>query len=195
MNFKEKWLRKISEKTLPFFKKINIPVEFLVIFRIIFAIVTAMVISLGNYFISVVFLTIYQFVFLLDYIDGKLARYQKRFSLSWLRFDRIFHYFISFAFLFSLAYSTKNLILIVFAAIIGFSFFINGVLNTMKNYKNPVKYSERKIDSILGLMVIESPFSIFFFGVVLNFVEATIIIYSIFYALGFIYKLLNNYKR
>ena len=195
MDIKEIWLRKFSEKFLPFFKKISIPAEILVIFRMVFAIITAIVISFGGYFNSILFLTVYQFVFLFDYIDGKLARYQKRFSLSWLRADRIFHYFISFTFLFSLAYSTKNSSLVILAAITGFSFFIKGFFDTIENYKRPVRSSRKKIDSVLWPMIIESPFSIFFFGVILNLKEATVIIYSVFYLIGLVYKLLNIRKK
>jgi len=198
MHSKEKWFREKSEKTiLPVLKKWKLPAEALTISRIIFAIITAIVLLNGNWVYSAIFITIYQFFIILDYLDGKLARYQKRFSIKWVYVDRISHHVITFLFIFCLAISTKNTTIVLISSIPVLLFSLIGIFET-PNFIRNIKTKEKSrgfIEEIWGFFILESPFSLFYFGVILNLKEAIIILYSIFYAIGLIYKVLHRIKN
>jgi phosphatidylglycerophosphate synthase len=89
----------IKKYFLNFLEKKKIKPSTLVIIRFIFAFLTAGIIFYGSFILSIIFLTIYQFVFLLDYLDGPLARKRKEFSIKWSRADRIGHSIVTALFL------------------------------------------------------------------------------------------------
>ena len=64
--------------------------------RIIFAFITIIVLFQGNWFYSIFIFTLYQFVFLLDYVDGPLAKKKKVFNIKYQQIDRQAHNIISF---------------------------------------------------------------------------------------------------
>ncbi|MDO8623479.1 MAG: methyltransferase domain-containing protein [archaeon] len=198
MDFKERFFRNLTKNWSNLFFKTGIPAEFLTVFRFLFGILTAFFLLKGNYFYSIAFLLIYQFVFLLDYVDGELARKQRRFSIKWLYIDRIFHYITTILFLTSLAILTKNMTWILWAFFSSLAFSLTGIIDTRNSDKRLGKdVKERKIDkyeNITGLLLIESPFSLFFFLVLFKLNIIAIILYSSFYSFGFAYKLLKLFK-
>jgi ubiquinone/menaquinone biosynthesis C-methylase UbiE/phosphatidylglycerophosphate synthase len=195
MNFKEKFLRKLTKDSHKSFDKAKISPEFLTIFRIIFGIATALVLMQGIYIYSIIMLLLYQFILLLDYIDGPLARYQNKFSLKWVYIDRIFHYLVTALLLIGLSISTKDNILILISFISASSFIIVGLIDTKNSdirLNKDLKSREiKKYENIMDLFIIESPFSLFFFLILFNLIRITIILYSLFYILGFIYKIIK----
>jgi len=198
MNFKEKLFRYLVKDWYKFFDKAKISPEFLTIFRIIFGIITAFVLMYGIYIYSIIVLLFYQFVLLLDYVDGPLAKYQKKFSIRWVHIDRIFHYIITAFLLVGLSISTNNGFLISISLISVSSFLIVGLIDTKNSdLRLNKKLKPRKIekyDNLMGIFIIEAPFSLFFFLVLFNLIKITIILYSIFYLFGFIYKIIKMLK-
>ena len=179
---------------LNFFTKIKMPAEFLTLFRVVFGFIVAFFISQGNYNYSIILLLIYQFVLMFDYIDGKLARIQKRFSLKWLHFDRLFHRVLNALFLISVAISIQNPFLIILTSTSSLLFLVTGrISNPLTNEeekKRGIKNNNR-LERILGLFIIEAPFSLFFFLMLFNLKIFTSWVYSLFYLFGFFYKFRN----
>ncbi|MEM3405615.1 MAG: CDP-alcohol phosphatidyltransferase family protein [Candidatus Pacearchaeota archaeon] len=207
MDIKERFLRKITERILPLFKKLNIPSEILTLFRIIFAIYVSIILLLGNRILSIISLTIYQFIFLLDYIDGKLARYQRRFSLRWVKIDILSHYIISSFFILSISLSyfikTKNFILLysgLFCFLLILSSFFIELINFKKiRLNNKQNKNNRTSFPFYSFFGIDNPFNIFYFLVLLNLISFLIIFYTILYILLLLIKIkritfISNYK-
>lgn len=197
MDPKEKWLRRQAEKTLSAFKKSKIPAELLTLFRIVFAFIVAYVLFKNNYLYSIIFITIYQFVLLLDYIDGKLARHQKRFSISWIKFDFIFHYIVSFTFLIVITisnYLANSIIWIFYTGLIGSTLIlVAGLFGSLKfkeiRMQRKGTYKGR-LSWLYSFIGIENPFSLFYFLVIFNLINALIVIYTFLYLLIFLRKLI-----
>lgn len=183
MNFKERFFRNLVKSLPGFFNKLGLNAAFLTIFRIAFGLLTAFILSLGLYYYAILFLFIYQFVLLLDYVDGNLARLQKNFSKGWLYFDRIFHYVLTLALLTGIAISTHSKILILLALISTGLFLVTGISSIKP------KQNIRKSYNLADLIIIEAPFSLFFFLVLFNITKIAVILYSTFYLLGVIYKI------
>ena len=196
MNFKEKFLRNLVKNWPAFFNKKKIKSEYLTIFRITFGILTALVLAQGQLIFSIFFLFLYQIVLLLDYVDGELARLQKRFSIRWLHIDRIFHYIVTSLLFVGLAYSSHNNYYISISLISVLAFLIVGLVDTKNTDARlgKIKQKKSKLKDLASFLIIESPFSLFFFLIIFNFVKTTIIIYSLFYFFGFLYKVIKSIK-
>jgi hypothetical protein len=192
-DIKTKYLRKFMRKTVfEFLKKTKIKPRHLLIFRIFFALLTIIIIFLGNYFYIVIFLTIYQFVFLLDYVDGALARYRKEFSKKWRRVDRTSHYIISFLFLFALNYFLYTNIPNVPIFIIGtvgsisilLTFSVDAIwLNKFISFEKMKKIHDKRgfFSGFYSFLPIDGPFTLFFFFIIFKLFKIAIIILSLMY--------------
>jgi len=196
MDSKERWLRKQAEKLLPFLKKFHFAAEFLTIFRMVFAVVTALIFLYDRYLLTLIFFTAYQFVLLLDYVDGPLARYQKRFSVKWAKADRLFHYFISLTFILTLSigyFLNQGNKYILYIGIAG------AVFAFISNFFSISQFKESQIDNprsngrfsrIYSYIGIDNPFSVFYFLIILNLISIAISAYSFLYLI----MLLNKIK-
>jgi len=196
MDSKEKFFRKIAEKRLfPFFKRSKIRTEYLVIFRIFFALLVSLILFFGNYIYSIIFITLYQFVLLLDYIDGKLARHQKRFKIRWVKIDYFFHYFVALLFLLAitLAYARSNGINYIFitGTIGSFLILISSCIGLYRFHSVRIKRRGYKgfFSSIYSYVGIDNPFGLFYFLILLNLIPLAIITHSFLYLMVFIRKL------
>ena len=195
MDSKEKLLRKTAEKTLPFFKRLNIPAELVTSFRILFAFFVAYVFLQGNFFYSAIILTIYQFILMSDYIDGKLAKSQKRFSVSWVKIDYFFHYFVSFLFIASLTSSEFNSngnFVLMYLGYAGSLLILASSLIAMMQF-NKVRLGgegyKGKFLLIYSYIGLDTPFSLFFFLIIFNLIPIAIVSYSFLYLLILLRKL------
>src|SRR3989338_4844253 len=165
IDFKEKYLRYKALDLLPVFLKLKIPVEVIVLFRMLFALLVAIIFLLGNHLLSLIFLTIYQFVFLLDYIDGELARKQHRFSLRWVKFDHIFHYIASFLFLLTLSIGNFESLdtWVFYSGLFASVLVILTMFLGIKQFKK-IRLQEQdykgRFSKIYSFLVIYSPFSL-----------------------------------
>jgi len=194
MDIKKKFFRKQAKKLLPFFVRNNICPEFLVLFRFIFGFITAFSFFFLKYPFYVIFLVLYQFVLILDYVDGDLARVQGKFSLTWAKVDFVFHYILSFSFLLALLikyffnYGTNTIFFICFG---GVSLII--VIIFISTYThNRIGLKGRRYNGslrpIYSFIAMEHSFNLFFFLMIFNFWELTLFFYSLIYILIFLVK-------
>lgn len=196
MDIKEKWLRKVSEKLLPFFLKNNIPAEFLTLFRIYFGILVFFIFIFGSKFLLIIFITLYQLVLMLDYIDGKLAKAQNRFSIKWVKFEFYFHYVMNILFLLgaTIFYFGENKeIFILYLGILGSIFVFMSSLLALKDIERKkirkIGIYKGKFASFYSFISMENPFSLFYFLIIINFIKTAIILYSLLNIIIFIRKL------
>jgi phosphatidylglycerophosphate synthase len=195
-------LKKITNLFFQVLKKINLPVELITIFRILFGFLTAGVLLLEDYIISIIFITIYQFVLLLDSIDGDLARHQKRFSKKWAKADFLFHYIISATFLLSISLTFINNVsfnyILALGLISSISLIISGIIG-LTNYKRIVTEGEDykgSLRKIYPYIALENPFNLFFLFILIDLKLIALVFYTILSGIIFIrkIKLLFNSK-
>lgn len=187
MDFKDRFLEKQSEKLLPFFVKKKISPEFLTIFRIIFGIITSIFLVFGSYIQMIIILTLYQFIMLLDHIDGPLARKLNRFSLSWVKVDRFFHYFISSLFILFLSLNF-DLYLLYLGIFISLLILIFGLFD-LRFKKISKNNKPEKRNSFYSWIGIDNSFSIFYFLILFNLKKICLILYSFIYLIILIKKI------
>lgn len=185
----------MAESFLPLFKRANIPAEFLTLFRIIFGIAIAALFLTRNYLIIFIFLTLYQFILLLDYIDGKLAKHQKRFSIKWVKIDFLFHYITSFLFLLVLTiinYLQNLNNYIFYIGLIGSTIILISTFFGMKQFQKVRMQRQNykgKLSKIYSFVGIENPFSLFYFLVIFDLLSILIVFYTFLYLLILLRKL------
>ena len=204
-DIKSRYLRGIMRtKALEYLKKTDISPEFLTSFRIAFSMLTGIFLFLGNYWISALVLTLYQFVLLLDYVDGPLARYKNIFSLGWQKTDMVFHYISPILFMsaINLSYFLKvhNLNIFLIGITGSLAIFLALIYELSLYNKRNVNISKKKraelygykggITKIYSFFGIDSPFSLFYFFIILNMVWFTILFFSVLRVLIFIKKVL-----
>ncbi len=192
MDIKEEWLRKKAGFLLSFFKKTKTPAEFLTIFRIVFGLIVALFFLKNDYLLSLILLTIYQFVLLFDYIDGELARHQKRFSVNWMKMDFLFHYIIPFFFLLFLTTPFKDSnIYIFYIGLLGSIFILISGIFGMRNFSKTINQKEDnkgKLSPVYSFLGIDNPVSIFFILFILNLISISIVFHTLLYFLVAISK-------
>ena len=203
--YKTKYLREFMQgPVFNYLKKTNVSPEFLTLFRIIFAFITGIILFFGNYWLSLIFLTLAQFVFMIDYVDGPLARYRKRFSTVWQKADRVMHYVISALFLFAITISyfikTENYVMLT-VGIIGFLAIIYTLLLNILWYgklgfpltQEDKEKSKRENTGILtkfySFLGIDIPFSLFFIFFIFNLISISIVFFSLLKTVIFINKI------
>ncbi|MGV8142519.1 MAG: CDP-alcohol phosphatidyltransferase family protein [Candidatus Pacearchaeota archaeon] len=175
------FLREKSKKfLLPLFIKLNVPSKFLLFFRIFFAFVTGVLLFFDNA-LSLIFLIAYQFVFLVDYVDGPLARLRKEFSPKLNRVDRVAHSLTSALFLLAVTVALflriDNLYFLAIGLVGVFSIISSVLLEwfwtakegiSLKELKERHKISTNKQFLFYNFIRIDGPFTLFFFLKILN---------------------------
>ena len=197
---KTKLLRSISEKTLfPLLKDSFIQPYHLLLFRISFAVLTGLALFLGDYFLTFIYLTAYQFVFLLDYVDGKIARYRNIFSEKWRRVDRTAHYLISSLFLLGITYSyfelSGNLFFLISGLIGSLSIILTLAIDSLILHKHlsfeklkNVQDKRGVFKNFYSFLPIDGSFTIFYFLVIFRLENIAIIFLTVMYLLVLIKK-------
>jgi len=216
METKERILRKIAYRWLDFFYNLNIRAEVLTSFRLLFALVTIIFIAFGSLLASFIFMLIYQFVVMTDYIDGKLAKKQGRFKERWKYLDFFTHYIICILFLaaFSLRIFLDNgsLFFLVIGLFSGFLLLLNSMATAdyyylgryNKLFRKGKKQEERSKFAgwLYSFIRIEEPFSLPFifvflqllFSNLVNFYMILVVIYFIIYGASVFMRFINSFR-
>ncbi|MCA9485804.1 MAG: hypothetical protein KC506_03090 [Nanoarchaeota archaeon] len=197
--YKSRILRGGAKKyILPILKKLNVRPEVLVLFRVLFAIVTGTLIIYSDFKTAIIFVTLYQVVFLLDYVDGDLAKHQECFSIRWNLIDRGLHHITS-AFLFLavvLAYVPKGIFSQV--GLIGFSFILlNLIIEQVGMLGSKVALDDLRgepgkqgaISAIYSFLPIDGPFTIFYILLLCKLFVSIIVFYTALYTIILIKKI------
>lgn len=206
MYHEERFFRKLTAPLLEFLKKTKVTAEELTLFRVLFGVFTAIVILEGIYLYTLITITAYQFVMLLDYVDGSLARHRKTFKKSWVYFDLVTHLILAVLFLVAVTvsyyfetYSVPFLILGLFSAIL---FLFNNVFNKQSDFdrradaiKNPQNWKKPKFAQLISFLKLEKPFGLFFILMVLNLKATLIVIYFFSYLFSASYKFYSEFKK
>ncbi len=185
---------------LEFLKKTPIRAHHLLLFRVSFALLTGIMLFIGDYATRVIFLTLYQFVFLVDYVDGPLARYRNEFSLVWQKRDRIAHYLIAVLFLTGIVWShymsSDNATLLTIGLFGSSSLFLTLIVDTtilqrLATIKKIREVHENKgiFYPIYSFLPIDAPFTFFYFLVVFDAIPTAIVFLSSLYFLILLKKI------
>lgn len=200
MNSKEIFLRKSVKPIINFLKKTKVTAEALTLFRIVAGIVVALILFAGDYTAVLIAIIIYQFILILDYVDGPLARYRKNFKVSWVYLDHMTHIMLSFLFLLAitasyylqtgislfLALGFVAITSLLFTNIFNLKAFLATRFNKVKKSKSEESTAYKIFSSIFK---IEEPFSLFFFLIILDLRGILISLYALVYVLAMFYKL------
>jgi phosphatidylglycerophosphate synthase len=197
--------RRLVSPLINFFKKTNISAEELTLFRIFFGVFTALIISIGTYFQYFLITLLYQFVLLLDYVDGSIAREKGTFKIRWVYLDLVGHIVLSFLFILAITLSyyfrTGDIFFLTIGCFTGVLFLFNNILNKKSHldmwkevHKNAKKYERKGIFSLAPIIKIERPFGIFFVFVLLNLNMILIPLYFIIYLFVTINKFFSEFN-
>lgn len=199
------FIRRLVKPLIEFFKKTSISAEELTLFRIFFGFFTFLSILFGSYLQSLVVVFLYQFILLLDYIDGSIARYRNNFKISWVYVDLIGHIVLSFLFIISITFSyyfkTSSNLFLFFGCLTGILFLFNNIFSKKSHldkwkeiHKNPKRNKEEKFSNLKVFVKIEKPFGLFFILIMLNLCAFIIIFYFILYFINTTYKFYSEFK-
>lgn len=174
---------------LPIFKILNVQAETLFYFRIFFAFATIWFLAFMND-IGIVLFVIYQFVFMLDYVDGRLADLQHRFNKKYAKADRYLHMIISGLFLMAISFlfykSSGDLGRTARISIAGLGILSSACVLCKPLQEADQPLAEVKRDSLVkgknflwyNFLRIDGTFTLFFFLVLFKLYFWTIIIYA-----------------
>ena len=195
---KEDKLRSFVKPLIGFCEKRNISPEFLTISRILFGILVAYTLLKGNYLPSLIFI-------LLDYVDGPLAKKQKKYKLNWVYLDHMTHLVLSTLFLLAVSFAyfnfTLNLTFLVLGCLAAVLFLFNNSLDkkaflAIRFNKTKKQTNSKNQNSFLrSLIKIEEPFSLFFFLIVLDLRGILILIYTLAFLISSVQKFSSNFKE
>ena len=203
MDSKEKKLRELVKPVINLLKKTNIRAEELTLFRVLSGIIVAFFLFSGIYTYSLVAILIYQFILLLDYVDGPIARFRNEYKIKWFYFDYMTHYILAVLFLlaitFSVYYSSESILMLI----LGFSASLALLFTSIFDKKaffavrfNKLFHKKEKtglFSEIKSFIKIEAPFSLFFFLIVFDLKQVLIVTYFVIYIVGMFYKLFSNF--
>lgn len=209
MEEKERFLRELAKPLVNIFYNFGISASFLVIFRLLFATITLYTIVFSPLLISFLFVFLYQFLFLLDYVDGSLARKREEFRENWNYLDFTMHYIFSVLFISAISlriFLNSGDILFM---IVGFSSAHLLLLNSLstKDYFFLIRHKKLLIEkankkrnfvirTLYSFTRIEEPFGFLFIFVALQFLfYPTINFYVIFVLIYFFIGLINLIYR
>lgn len=183
MEGKEKFLRKLVNPLIDVFYKMNISAQFLTIFRLVFGLITIYFVAFGQKYSPLLFVLIYQFVMLLDFVDGGVARKKEDFRENWSYLDFFTHYILSILMISAISVrifwdsGDFNFMLLGFFA--GFLLLLNSLakkeyyLLTKKGFLSQESKTPKEhnllIRTIYSFIRVEEPFGFVFIFVVLQF--------------------------
>jgi hypothetical protein len=189
-------------------------------FWVVIQFVSTLLFIPGDYLLSVIGIIIFQFMFIVDLADGKLARLHEKLTARKLKkpllfkyVDRVGHYINDPLLFVFLGYGSMRFGMLYFYIGItaGLLFVFSKVINI-----NPAWYTSRQEQGdILGMantvhirskktklkqflfdiLRVEHMFSIVFVGIVLNVPHYTLVLYALVYLLEFLRKLYAQWKH
>ena len=192
------------------------PVQITVIW-ILIKIVTALLMTTGNYLLTIIALTVFQLASILDGVDGIVARYRKDYSYNGIYLDYVGHYFCNSLLLICLAIGTyqstgKALILLVsalgvFSYLLSKAITMNGIWVSnleMRKEMETIVYGEqfsmksqqnRIVAWIVDFFLMDNPLNFMFWGVLFGYAELTLWVYALILTLELLRRLALQYWR
>ncbi len=197
------------------------PVQITVIW-ILIKIVTALLMTTGNYLLTIIALTVFQLASILDGVDGLVARYRKDYSYNGIYLDYVGHYFCNSLLLICLAIGTyrstgKALILLVgalgvFSYLLSKAITMNGIWVSnleMRKEMETIVYGKqfsmksqqnRIVAWIVDLFLMDNPLNFMFWGVLSGFFFpsawlVTLWVYAVILTLELLRRLVLQYWR
>src|SRR3989338_916984 len=192
------------------------PVQITVI-CILIKIVTALLMTTGNYLLTIIALTVFQLASILDGVDGIVARYRKDYSYNGIYLDYVGHYFCNSLLLICLAIGTyqstgKALILLVsalgvFSYLLSKAITMNGIWVSnleMRKEMETIVYGEqfsmksqqnRIVAWIVDFFLMDNPLNFMFWGVLFGYAELTLWVYALILTLELLRRLALQYWR
>lgn len=163
-------------------------------------ILASLLMMTGKYSYMIIGVVIFNFIVYLDYIDGQLARIKKQYSHIGLFLEDLGLYFGSpiFFLCFSIGLSIKNnnFIYLIFGIISTITFLYSKliIINPLLKKSLSMRNKNSKYSFIFLLFRRGQPFNFLLVGIIFNFMEITLIVYSLLYTLELFRKLFMQLK-
>ncbi len=192
------------------------PVQITIIW-ILIKIITALLMTTGDYLLTIIALTIFQLASILDGVDGIVARYRKDYSYNGIYLDYIGHYFCNSLLLICLAIGTyqsegKALILLVgalgvFSYLLSKAITMNGIWVSnleMRKEMETIVYGEqfsmksqqnRALAWMVDFFLMDNPLNFMFWGVLFGSPGITLWVYAFILTLELLRRLALQYWR
>lgn len=172
------------------------------IFWMVFQLLSTFIVLKGTYWYILLGTFLFQFGYILDTIDGQVARMRNQKSLSGIYLDGLAHNLGNPLFLIFLSYGVSvredNIVYLLFGIVGAISYWYNKILainpfwfkekdRTLIN--KYFTYSMRKPARWNDFLRIQCPFNLLFFGVLLGFSHYMVIVYSLIFSADLVRKL------
>lgn len=194
-----------------FFINTKITPNQITVMWIFFHIIGSLFLTTGNYVYMLVGVVLYHIAYLLDCVDGQLARYKKQFSLLGVHIDYMGHvasFLMFFVCLTIGVYVIYKQIIYVIIGVIVIIFYIFGKLFSIniasfkRNQWNKLgdllsgvnfKKSDNKIKIFLfELFRIEGPLNIIFWGILFGLPQYVLMVYGVIFFAEFFRKVVSQ---
>ncbi|HLC19842.1 MAG TPA: hypothetical protein VJK72_02910 [Candidatus Nanoarchaeia archaeon] len=179
--------------------KTPLTVTHITLLWIVGQIFAALLVSLGNDSLMIVGVALFQLLFILDCADSIVGRYRKQFSLNTVYLDYVGHYIANPLLLvcygIGVARMQGDIRFVFVGGVAALAFLLNKavtlnpgwyaedkhklILDVMK--KSSLQAQDSFLYTLFSLFRIEYLFNIFFFGTLLGYAHATIVIYAVVY--------------
>jgi len=192
----------------------NITPNQITIFWVLLQIVASGLLLFGVYWINVVAVLLYIFAMLLDYVDGQIARIKKIKTYKGIFLEELGIYFGNPLFFLCLGIGLYRSTHLLWYPILGglaaiFQLYSKLAVVHADAYKDPVfreniekmkqkltlrSAEKKKTDLIFFIFRRSQPFNVMFFGIILNFPEVVLIIYTALFFLDMLRKLYTQLR-
>ena len=183
-------------------------------FWVLLQIVASGLLLFGVYWINVIAVLLYTFAMLLDYVDGQIARIKGIKTYKGIYLEELGIYFGNPIFFLCLGiglYRTTHLLLYLILGGLAalFQLYNKAAIVHPEAYKDPIfrekiekmkgslslrSAEKKKTDIIFFLFRRSQPFNVMFFGIILNFPQWVLIIYTALFFLDMVRKLYIQLK-
>ena len=178
---------------------------------IIGQIISALFLATGDQLTMIISLIFFQAFFIIDCSDGIVARYRKRFSINGIYLDQLGHYLANSILLLTFSIGVfrwyNNAIYLLYGILAVIFFLLNKAitLNPMwypKEQRNLIsdtgkksllRFQHKLIYNVFALFRLEHFFNILFWGVVFGYPNYTLILYTLFFFLELVRKIITQY--
>ncbi|GEM_PF-1921997 len=194
--------------------KTNITPNQITIFWVLLQIVASALLLFGVYWINVIAVLLYTFAMLLDYVDGQIARIKGIKTYKGIYLEELGIYFGNPIFFLCLGiglYRTTHMLLYLILGGLAalFQLYNKAAVVHPEAYKDPAfrekieqmkgslslrSAEKKKTDLIFFVFRRSQPFNVMFFGIILNFPQWVLIIYTVLFFLDMTRKLYIQLK-
>ena len=179
------------------------------IFWVLIQLLSPFLLITGKYSYMLTGILLFHFAFILDCVDGQLARYKKIYSVKGMYIDKLGHHISIPLLLVCLSIGVfeiyNNILYLIFGALALFSFlytklFIYGIPEQaqikLKKLKKDFSFKnkKRRVRTFLfELIRIEEPLNILFWCILLGYPNYALIIYSVLFFFGMLRTLVKTF--